>query len=196
MHPTVMQTLLLNVIAAHQGWVYAIIFLLLFLEGDALLFGIAFLAHQGFLDFLVLVPLVFFGAVASDLAWYAIGRRLDRTWPWLHRWVGRVAHHFDRHLMERPERTLLLAKFTYGGICRALIVRSGALRMPLERFTAASIQAVIIWMAVIGGLGYATSAGLSQAGHYLRFAEVALVVGMAIFILAERAAARRIKERL
>ena len=130
MQPDLAQTLILHSIASHQILAYVIVFILLFLEGDAILFGIAFLAHRGFLDLGILVPLVFFGAFFSDLVWYAVGRRLDRTWPWLHVRIERVARHFDRHLTENPERTIMIAKFIYGGICRALIMRASTVIDP------------------------------------------------------------------
>ncbi len=196
MHPTLTQTLILHFVAGHLVWAYAVIFVLLFLEGDALLFGIAFLAHQGFLDFSVLIPLVFFGAVLSDMAWYGIGRRLDRAWPWLHMWLERVISRFDRTLSENPERTLILAKFVYGGVCRALIMRSGALRMPLRRFAAASLQGIIVWMAVVGGLGVLASAGFLQLARYLKFAEIGLALALVIFVVINRLTVRRLEASL
>lgn len=191
-----MHHIIFDIIAAHQDIAYGLVFLFLFFEGDALLFGIAFLAHQGVLSLGVLIPLVFIGALAADSTWYVVGRQLQQLWPWLHSWMERFAGPLDRHLLKSPERTLTLARFTYGGVCRATVMRAGSLGIPYGRFLLATIRAVLIWMIVVGGIGYASSIGLSHAARYLRFAEVAFMVAVVLFLFVEHRVARRVRGRM
>jgi len=191
-----MHDLIFAFIAAHRDVAYLFVFLILFFEGDAVLFGVAFLAHMRVLSLTVLVPLVLVGTLASDSAWYLVGRRLERLWPWLHGWLQRVAGPLDDHLRRDPDRTLLLARFTYGGVCRATIIRSGSMPIPYLRFLTATLRAVLIWMILVGGLGYAASFGLSWIHHYLRFAEITFMLALVAFFLLEHGIADRIKAKM
>lgn len=180
-----MHFFLLNSIAAYAPLGYFLVFIGMIIEGDAFLFLAVFLLHRGFfqLDFLVLS--VFTGALFGDWLWYELGRWLNASNSWVSRWAERIARPLDPQLAKRPFRTILLTKFTYG-IHHAVLMRAGASHHPYKRIFWFDFPAVLIWMIVVGGIAYLFSASLVAARHYLRFAEIGLLLGLIVFIGLER----------
>ncbi|MCU0765135.1 MAG: VTT domain-containing protein, partial [Burkholderiaceae bacterium] len=80
-------------VEAYGTWVYALLFLIIFVEtgvvvmpflpGDSLLFVAGALAGAGMMDYSVLVPLLIVAAIAGDQTNYAIGRLVGpRVFGW------------------------------------------------------------------------------------------------------------------
>jgi membrane-associated protein len=91
---------LLDLAAAYGLWVYALLFLIIFLEtgvvvtpflpGDSLLFAVGALAGAGVLDVAVVLPLLTAAAVLGDNANYWIGRSVGpRVFREHNRWLKR-----------------------------------------------------------------------------------------------------------
>lgn len=162
---------------------YSLVFLGMTLEGDMILFTIGFLTQQGLLD----VPYVFLfavaGAVAGDVAWYWLGSKLKtpyRLFSLIRRWIDRASPPLDEHLVNRTMHTIFVSKFVYG-FNHLILMRAGMLRLRLKSFIKANIIATIFWVLVVGGLGYLSGASFILIRRYLRFAEIALLIGLAIF---------------
>ncbi|MBI2120423.1 MAG: VTT domain-containing protein [Parcubacteria group bacterium] len=116
--------------------------------------------------------------------WYFVGRNYITSFPRVTRWVDRFAKPFDRHLADRPTRTLLLTKFVYGAH-HAVLIRAGMFQMDFKKFIKSDIISIVVWIAVVGGLGYFSSMSLAYEKKYLRYAEIALLLALVLFFVAE-----------
>jgi membrane protein DedA with SNARE-associated domain len=161
---------------------YFLIFLGLAIEGDIVLLIIAFLTHQGFFDLGDMILVSLSGALVGDVAWLYLGKKLDRLSPFTHKLVARLSGPVDKHLRERPTRSIFISKFTYG-LHRAVLVRLGQNNMSLKDFLQADVPAVLVWLVVVGGLGYLGGGAINFAKHYLRFTELGLMLVVIAFLL-------------
>ncbi len=181
------ETLIFHYLADHRHLGYAVVFLAMVLEGDAFLFTAGFLTHEGLFEFWRMTAVVVSGTFFATVVWFQFGRWLrgGTRMPRTRRWVERVAQHFDHHLERRLFHTMFISKFVLG-IGRAIIIRAGMLGLGWRRFLISDWTSLLAWVAVVGGLGYASSASYLLVRHYLRFGEFALLVSVILFLLAER----------
>lgn len=161
---------------------YLLVFLGMIIEGDAVLFTAFFLSHQGFFDPVYLFITAFIGVLFGDVLWYWLGAWFSNSFVFIARWAERIARPFDAHIIERPLRTIFLSKFAYG-IHHALLMRAGALRLPLSKFMRDDFISTFFWMAIVGGLGFFFGASYSLIRHYLRFVEGAVLFGLLAFFI-------------
>lgn len=174
---------------------YLAVFIAMVLEGEVSLFAAAFLTHQGFFDIGDIFLTIYAGLLLGDLGWYWLGTHLERLPPAVRHWVERLARPFDDHLLNRTFRTIFISKFTYG-VHHALLMRAGALRINLGNFIRYDVIASLIWLVTIGGLGYFFSASFVLIRHYLRYAEIGLLLSILIFFALSRFLAAQSRKRL
>ncbi|MBI2514871.1 VTT domain-containing protein [Candidatus Wolfebacteria bacterium] len=162
---------------------YLIVFFGMMLEGDILLFTAGFLSQQHFLNTFYSLTLAFFGALIGDFIWYWLGRKLngDKTPPFIKKWLGHLEL-LDNHLRDRPRRTIFISKFAYG-FNHLTLMRAGTLGIRLADYIKANIWATIVWVLTVAGLGYLSGASFESVKRYLRFAEIALLMGLILFFL-------------
>lgn len=189
-----MNSLLLSYLNSWEPLGYIIIFLGMMVEGDLVLFSTAFLAHQGIIAFIPAFLSALWGMILGDNLWYSLGLKIRNSsrLSFVTAWAERIAKKFDERLIKRPVRTIFIAKFTYG-FNRAILIRAGMLRLKWRKIEQSDILATLLWMAIVGGLGYFASASFSLIKHYLRFAEVGLFLGLLIFFCLEHLIAKRVK---
>jgi membrane protein DedA with SNARE-associated domain len=183
-------------LARHASVAYPLIFSFQVFEGDVILFASAFLAHRGVLNSSMVLGAAYAGVCCADFGWYLVGRRYCGALDRVARRLGPMLERVDQHLQTRVVRTLLVSKFTFGGVCRATMVRAGMLGVPLVQFVRASLLSNIIWASAFFVSGYLTSAGLSLFGEVFRLMEVALVFGLVGFGVLEWVVARRAQAQL
>lgn len=159
---------------------YTLTFIGLMFEGDVTLFTVSFLTREGFFDVGDILIVVLLSVFIGDIVWYWLGKNVIKKFPRIHHLVDRLARPFEKHLIDRPTKTLLLTKFTYG-VHHAVLLRSGMLKMDFKQFLKSDILAILIWVAVIGGLGFFSSLSLEFLRKYLRFAEVSLLLALILF---------------
>jgi len=175
-----MESLIFQYLTAWEPLAYIIIFFGMMVEGDTVLFIAAFLTHQGILHILPALLTALWGMILGDNLWYTLGFKLKNSNTFLNQWAEKLAKPFDEHLKNHPLRTTFLSKFTYG-VGHAIFFRAGAIRIRWGKLEQSDILATLFWMAVVAGLGYFSSASFSLAKHYLRFGEIALLLGLIIF---------------
>ncbi|MBI4119774.1 MAG: VTT domain-containing protein [Parcubacteria group bacterium] len=190
-----MDATLLHYLTAWKILGYGAIFLGMIFEGDAVLFTAAFLAHQGFFDPLNMFVVVLCGILIGDSLWYLLGHWLNTSSAFFTKWAARIAAPFDQHLLNSPFRTIFISKFTYG-FHHAILVRAGSLGLPWKNILETDIPASLLWITIVGGLGYASGAAFVLIKHYLRFAELGLLAALIIFIAAYYLIVRSTKKRL
>ncbi len=169
---------------------YALVFFGMILEGDIFLFAAAFLAHQKFFDIGDLAFFVVTGTLMGDLFWYALGRRIgdhtnaDSGISFVARWAEKIAAPLDAHLLDRPRRTIFISKFAYG-FHHALLVRLGMLRFPWRKLIKLDFIASVLWIFIVGGLGYFSGAAFFASKRYLRFVEAGVLLSLVFFLAVE-----------
>lgn len=149
-------------------------------EGDAVLFISAFLVHQGALSLLPVLLTTLWGMILGDNLWYSLGLKLKKSDSFLNKWAEKLTQPFDEKLKSSPLQTIFLSKFTYG-IGHVIFFRAGALKIKWRKIEQSDILATLFWMSIVGSLGYFSGASFSYIKHYLRFGEIALLLGLFIF---------------
>ncbi len=198
-----MEAFLIQHLPSWQPIAYIILFIGMMFEGDTFLFIAGYLAHEGYFALVPMLLTALWGIILGDNLWYSLGLKLRKSQSqktgWVLQsisgWAERLAKPFDDHLRENPFRAIFIAKFTYG-FNRAVITRAGMLNLRWKTIEESDILATLLWMAVVGGLGYFSSASLSYLKSYLRYGEVSLLVAVLIFFMIERFIATQSKKHL
>lgn len=174
-------------LADYAPILYVAIFLGMILEGEAVVFAAMLLMHQRVLSWTGGSIVVVTGLLSGDMLWYIAGRSYLHKLPFLARIAHRVTRAFDRQLLRKPFRIIALSKFTYG-IHHAILLRAGTLKIDKKRFVRMIVAANIIWLTVIGSIGYLLSASLAtlRFRHYIRYAELLVLAGILGFFFIER----------
>lgn len=173
--------MIFHYIISHQTFAYLIIFVGMMIEGDVLLFTAGFLANRGIFDVITLLIIIFSGVILGDNLWYIFGEIIKKE-SYLYGFIERLTLPFDEHLKNRTIRTIFIAKFAYG-FYRPLLLRAGSQNLSFKKFIKADVFASTVWIFLIGGLGYISSASFFIIRRYLRYTELTLFLGIAIFIL-------------
>ena len=166
-------------LSSWEHFAYAIGFLGMIVEGEAILFTAAFLANQGAFNPIFIFGVLFAGVITGDLFWYWLGLRLQTSNSFVKRWAERIGKPFDRHLVHRQFRTIFISKFTYG-FHHPILMRAGALKVNVRNYLKNDVIASLIWMLIIGGLGYFSSASFLLVRRYVKFAEISLLLVLVV----------------
>ncbi|HRD98375.1 MAG TPA: DedA family protein [Rubrivivax sp.] len=153
-------------VAAYGGWVYALLFLIIFVEtglvvmpflpGDSLLFVVGALCGLGLMSLPLAMLLLTTAAIAGNQTNYAIGRRVgSRVFSWeKSRWFNRDA--FDR-MHAFYERyggvTIVLARFMPFLRTFAPFV-AGVAQMTRRKFTFYDVTGGLLWVCSLTLAGY------------------------------------------
>lgn len=178
----------------HQYLGYALAFLFMVFEGDAPLFVFGFLAHEGAFNPGVLFLFLYSGTVIGDAMWYFLGRRVSNV-SFIARWANRLASPLDDHIQNHPIKTIFFSQFAYG-IHHAIWIRAGLIKAPIRYLVKIDILSSIVWVLVIGGLGYASSATLLPIGKYVKYAELILLVAFLAFMVLQHYLSKLSKKQL
>ncbi len=162
---------LLELVKDYGGWIYGILFGIIFAEtglvvtpilpGDSLLFAAGALAASGALDIRVLLVLLVAAAVAGDAVNYSIGRavgtrliRKAESDPKWRRWlnpahIAKAHEFFDRH----GGKAIVLARFM--PIVRTFVpFVAGAAEMSYPSFAFYNVTGGVVWVVICVGAGY------------------------------------------
>jgi len=153
-------------VLAYGGWVYALLFLIIFVEtalvvmpflpGDSLLFVVGALSGAGLMSLPLAMGLLALAAILGDQTNYSIGRYFGpKVFGWPNsRWFNRVA--FDRtHAFYEQYGgvTIVLARFMPFLRTFAPFV-AGVGEMARGKFTAYNVGGAILWVSGLTLAGY------------------------------------------
>ena len=157
---------LLNFVREYGAWVYALLFLIVFVEtglvvmpflpGDSLLFVVGALAGTGDLNLLLVLSLLWMAAVVGDQVNYHIGRWIGpKVFGWEQsRWFNRRAFDQAHAFYERyGPITIVLARFLPFVRTFAPFV-AGVAAMNHARFTLYNVVGATLWVWGVGLAGY------------------------------------------
>ena len=157
---------LADFVAAHGAWVYALLFVIVFIEtglvvwpflpGDSLLFVTGALAAAGGMDIATVMAVLVAAALTGDNVNYGIGR-----------WVGPRVFHYEQSRWFSPAhlarahafyerhggKTIILARFL--PIVRTYVpFVAGIGAMPYARYIGFCITGALLWVASLCSVGY------------------------------------------
>lgn len=184
----------LDYLTQYQSLGYWIVFVGMMAEGDILLFTVGFLVHRGYFNADLTLLVIFWGVIIGDNIWYVFGETMSEK-SFFGRFITRVTQPFDEHLRNKTVRTIFISKFAYG-LYRPIILRAGMLRLSFKQFIEGDIAASVLWIFLVGGLGYLSSASFFLIRRYLRYTEVSLLFGLILFILVSNFLRRLSKKEL
>ncbi len=183
-------------IQAHhaQNIVYLVLLVGMFTDAALVIFIAIFLMAQRALNIPATIGIIIVGTLLEQLLWYWIGSRLGK-FNGLVRWTDRLAQPFDRHILEKPFRTLVISKFVYG-LHRAVLARAGMLGLHFKTYVRDSFLSTFIWLAALGGIGYGFSASYSALSRYMNYAEIIPLVLVIIYFIVDYYISKRLKKTL
>jgi membrane-associated protein len=140
-----------------------------FLPGDSLLFTAGFVASQGILDIMILIPLLFLAAVAGDTVGYTFGYRIG---PKLFKKKDSIM--FSKENLARAQvffdkygpKTIVLARF-FPVIRTFAPILAGVAKMRYPVFFFYNVLGGIIWSAGLLILGYVLGRVVPDAHLYI-----------------------------
>ena len=153
-------------VQAYGMWVYALLFLIVFVEtglvvmpflpGDSLLFIVGALAGAGLLSWPLAVAVLLVAAILGDQTNYTIGRYFG---PKVFQWEN--SRFFNRHAFDQAhafyERyggiTIVIARFMPFIRTFAPFV-AGVAEMTRSKFTAYNVGGAVLWVVGLCGAGY------------------------------------------
>lgn len=149
----------------HGGWVYALLFAVIFIEtglvvvpflpGDSLLFICGALSATGAFPLAIVLPLLMLAAVAGDALNFALGSRFGhrieaRHWRWPRpKDMQTTRGFFERH----GGKTIFIARFV--PIVRTLapfVAGMGSMRY--ARFAAWNVSGAVVWVGAVTMAGF------------------------------------------
>jgi membrane-associated protein len=150
----------------YGGWVYALLFLIIFVEtglvvmpflpGDSLLFVAGAIAGLGGLSLTILIPLLIIAAVTGDALNYSIGRYFgDKVFSWEDsRFFNKEAFHKTHAFYEKHgPMTIIVARFLPFIRTFAPFV-AGVGHMSYPKFALYNVIGGCIWVASLTVLGF------------------------------------------
>ena len=197
---------LLEFATQYGVWIYALLFLIIFLEtgvvvtpflpGDSLLFAVGALAAAGVIDLVTILSLLTVAAIVGDNTNYFIGRAVGpRVFTEHSKWL-KHAHllRTQRFYEQHGGKTVVLARFVPIVRTFAPFV-AGVGRMHYPRFLSFDIGGGILWIWSFGLLGYFFSnTPIIKENFGLAIVGVVLISLLPLFIETWRA--RRASARL
>ncbi len=153
-------------VEAYGGWVYALLFLIIFVEtglvvmpflpGDSLLFVVGALAGAGLMNYPLVMVLLVVAAVAGDQVNYSIGRYFGpKVFGWEQsRWFNRRAFDQAHAFYEKYGGiTLVLARFM--PFVRTFVpFVAGVAEMSRPKFSFYNVAGALLWVVGLVTAGY------------------------------------------
>lgn len=190
-----MHTLILhNIETLWRPLIYLIVFTGILLEGDIILFSAFYLVHQRQLDMGDTIILVIIAAILADILWYSAGSIAQRK-PWFRRLTSRVTKHLDDSIRLHPILSIIVTKFSYG-MHRPVLLCLHSSGIGLKQFLKADIPGALLWVSVIGTLGYLFAASISILKRDLKYVEIGLLIAVILFIIIEKTISKRLRKKI
>ncbi len=150
----------------HGAWVYALLFLIVFVEtgvvvmpflpGDSLLFVVGALSGAGMMDLSIAMFVLIVAAIGGDQCNYLIGRRVGpKVFQWEQsRWFNRRAFDKAHAFYERHGGVTIVAARFMPFFRTFVPFVAGVAEMDYARFTAFNVAGALLWVLGICLAGY------------------------------------------
>ena len=160
---------------------YALLFVGVAFEGEAVLLAASLLARRGFFHLPVVIAVAVAANSLADQAYFQVSRRRGRAW--LERRFGQ--HPRYQRLIDLVSRRggllLTASRFAYG-LRIAIPAACGALGMRTLPFTALDLVAGLLWALPMASLGFYAGGALGPLLGDMRRYEVAVALGLVALV--------------
>lgn len=181
---------------AHLGALtFPLIGIAIFLEGEAVIFATMFLAYQGLLNIYTTIIVIILSVLFTDISSYFIGYYGPLYLPRIAAFYEKIVTPMDNKLRKMSFTMFLISKFTYG-FHRAVLIRSGMLRLPFWKFFRINIITSAIWITTISLIAFASWQSVHYIQHSLRYVESALAIGVILLLIGSHIVAHFSKQKL
>ncbi len=167
----------------HYG--YLLLFLGATVEADAFLLAAAFLAHRGYLDLRIVIPVAIAASVLGNQVWFHLARARGRAF--FERKVAADPRYarIQGWLANRRSVMLLSSRFLWG-LRAAIPAAYGAVGTDPWYFTRLDATGAVVWGLVVGLAGYIFGGVIGLILHDIQRYEiivaVALIVGVTLVV--------------
>jgi membrane protein DedA with SNARE-associated domain len=175
---------MLNSLELWRPVIYSVLFVGLLLEGEAILFAAAYLVHQGKLDPGDTIGIAICGVLIGDSLWYFSGTAISGL-PVIRKIIAKLPADFDAFIGKRPKTSIIATKFIYG-FHRPTLIRLKALGVVYSNFLKADVPGALLWVSVVGALGYFFSSSTAILKEYFKYWEIGLAVSLIIFYVISK----------
>lgn len=168
--------LFINFVEIHRYWGYALLSLAMFFEGELFLTAAGMLARIGAFHFFDAFFFAIIGVLASDIAWYFLGKYLhdhhshNRYLMFAIRRVKKLLPDIEKN----PWHVIFISKFIYG-LNHSTILVLGFLKIEFKHFIKIQFFTSLLWSLIFLTVGYMFGGAAIAFTHRLdRFVLVAL----------------------
>lgn len=174
-------TLLLHFLTISQPIGYVLVFLGGLVEGDLSLLTAASLTRLGYFEPVPVFLLIFLGSVIGDTFWFWVGRRSRLSSHRMVLWAVKKTEIVTVDIHKNFFGKLLLSKFMYG-THRPFLLSIGYSPLTFRMFVINEMPAVLIWMSVIGSLGYTFTSFMVPLRHTLKYVEIVILIVVVLYL--------------
>jgi len=155
------------------------------LWGDATLIGFIVLSMILKIPLWIVLIGCYVGTLIGDMIWFAIGVSLRRKIEKSKKWEAgfrKIAYYFDKIFGKKIILTLSIVKMLYGTRVIAIFYIAKE-RIKFKKFILANLVATLVWLVIIGGIGYLIGIGFTYLIKFVKGAQIAIVLFI-LFIIA------------
>lgn len=158
--------LLIRLVEHHQVLVYAIIFLGLIFEGEAIVISVGILAHLGALNIWFSLFFIILGAMSKTFLFYALGELLYIKFNHhkIFKYIQKRVYNTLPKFKARPFWSIFASNFIMG-VNYLVIIFCGYEKINYKTFLKAEILSKMIWAPLLLALGYFFGYTALRIGH-------------------------------
>jgi len=168
---------------------YIFAFLAALFEGTFIMILSGVLFRFGFFNLWQLFAVLVVGYFLNGVFWYLLGRigghHIIEKWIKKFHVGGKIINKLEDYFTRHSNKTLFLTRITYGfGMFSFMI--AGSLKMQWKKFASISLLATIVWVLVVGGIGYGFGASIQSLSRVTEGVTIgiSLVIGGLIILIA------------
>jgi len=158
-----------------------------FIEGVNVIILGGFFVARGYFNFWVVWLMMFLGDILGDIMWYYVGyfggkKIIDKMGRFFS--IKKNFLKVKNFLEKRGGKVIIFIKFT-AGLCLAMLITAGTVRMEFKKFLKYDIIGSIGWVTFAFGLGYFFGESyelLSKYVHRMGFVVTGIIIAAFIII--------------
>ena len=168
------------------AWSYILLAVLVATEGPLSTLVGASASAAGMLDLHWVFIAALVGNIVGDSVWYTLGYMGKLNWLLEHgRWFGLRPRHLERlerEMQAHATKLIIFAKLAYGLIVPTLVA-AGMARVPWRKWFPTVFIVETLWSILLVWVGYHATAFIQDFERGLHALGVALLLGVAAFVL-------------
>lgn len=157
---------------------YWLLFVGVFLEGEAVLLTAGVFAYLGYFNLFWVVVIACLAIIAGDNAQYWLGRKLGKKFLQKYSRFKKLNNKFNNH----TNKILLASRFLFG-MRSATMLMAGANNFNYKRFLKFNAVSGILWVIAVALLGFVFGASFVFLRKILKYSALAITILVVLGIL-------------